>query len=204
MRAGVGESARAILWACLAIALLVPWPKARASLNFPGRGPQAVWRTIRHQAHVIVQGNGRRDLYVFVDPNCPFCHTLFAQLQPLIGPRHLRIHWIVTGFLHPSSAGKAVAILGASRPLLALKRNEASFRRGRGHGGGIAPVPVRGRWARALATNNRLLELTGPELVPTLVYRNRAGAIVIHEGVPMKPHGLLWTIHAIGQARPSS
>ncbi len=203
LRAGVVEGARALLWACLAIALLVPWPKAQASLSFPGQGPHAVWRAVRHQAHGIVQGNGPRDLYIFVDPNCPFCHTLFEQLQPLIGPRHLRVHWIVTGFLHASSPGKAVAILGASRPLQALRRNEADFRRGRLHGGGIAPVPVRGRWARAVAINNRVLELTGPELVPTLVYRNRAGAIIVHEGVPMKPHGLLWTIRAISmKARP--
>lgn len=62
-------------------------------------------------------------------------------------------------------------------------------------------MPVRGRAARALIANNRLLGLTGPELVPTLVYRNQAGAVIIHQGVPMKPHGLLWTIHAIPWAR---
>ncbi len=196
LRAGLVEGVRALVGACGAIALFLSGPAAQASLHFRGRSPEAVWRTIHHRAHAIVQGGGSRRLYVFVDPNCPFCHTLFEQLQPLIGPRHLRVYWIVTGFLRASSAGKAAAILGAHRPLAALKRNETGFRPGR-HGGGIAPVPVRGGAARALAVNNRLLTLTGPELVPTLVYRNRAGAIVIHQGVPMKPHGLLWTIRAI-------
>ncbi len=200
LRAGLAKSARALAWAWVAIALLGWLPKAQASMNFPGKSPEDVWRAIRHQAHAIVEGRGGRDLYVFVDPNCPFCHTLFEQLQPLIGPRHLTIHWIVTGFLRASSAGKAAAILGARRPLSVLRRNEAAFRRGR-RGGGIAPVPVRGRAARALIANNRLLGLTGPELVPTLVYRNQAGAVIIHQGVPMKPHGLLWTIHAIPWAR---
>jgi thiol:disulfide interchange protein DsbG len=163
---------------------------------FGPASPQAVLRAVQHDRHAILEGHGVHQLYVFVDPNCPFCHRLFERLQPLIGPHHLTVHWIVAGFLRATSAGKAVAILGARRPLAALMHNERDFEPGKDDGG-IRPAAVRGPAAHALAVNNRLLAMTGPELVPTLLYRNVAGRVVMHQGVPLAPHGLLWTIHAI-------
>ena len=182
----------------LLAALMAPLmvASARAAMAFGPASPQAILRAVRHDTHAIPEGHGVHQLYVFVDPNCPFCHQLFERLQPLIGPHHLTVHWIVAGFLRATSAGKAVAILGARRPLAALMRNERHFEPGKDDGG-IQPVAVRGPAARALAVNNRLLAMTGPELVPTLIYRNVAGQVVMHQGVPLAPHGLLWTIHAI-------
>ncbi|WP_298140098.1 thioredoxin fold domain-containing protein [Acidiferrobacter sp.] len=172
-------------------------PVARAS-SFGPWSPAHILHNAQRDPYTIREGNGSRQLYVFVDPNCPFCHRLFERLQPLIGPHHVTVHWIVTGFLRATSAGKAAAILGARRPLAALMQSERGFRPGRGGGGGgIGPVAVRGRAARAVAVNTHLLAMTGFELVPTLVYRNTAGRAVMHQGVPLKPHGLLWTLRAI-------
>ena len=152
---------RAMALAGLAVLLMLP--TARADSSFGASSPLTILRAVKRDRYAISEGRGGRQLYVFVDPNCPFCHRLFQRLQPLIGPHHLTVHWIVAGFLRATSAGKAVAILGA----------------------------------RGLAANNRLLAMTGPELVPTLLYRNTAGRVVMHQGVPLKPHGLFWTIHAI-------
>ncbi|WP_297362649.1 thioredoxin fold domain-containing protein [Acidiferrobacter sp.] len=178
------------------LAVLLMFPTARAASSFGTSSPLAILRAVKRDRYAITEGHGGRQLYVFVDPNCPFCHRLFQRLQPLIGPHHLTVHWIVAGFLRATSAGKAVAILGARRPLAALMQNERDFRRGK-EDGGIRPAVVQGPGARGLALNNRLLAMTGPELVPTLVYRNTAGRVVMHQGVPLKPHGLFWTIRAI-------
>ncbi len=152
-----------------------------------GSPPAAVLAAVRH-GYGISEGPGPRNLYVFVDPNCPYCHRLFEQLQGRLAPAGVRVHWLVVGFLHASSPGKAAAILGARRPLAALLRSERGFRPR--IGGGLAPVPVRGRIAHELAVNDRLLAMTGDELVPTLVYRNTAGRAIIHQGIPIGPHGV--------------
>lgn len=193
---GWGRSWRGSVARLAALVASLMFCSAHAAEAFGPASPQAVLRAVQHDRYAIPEGHGVHQLYVFVDPNCPFCHRLFERLQPLIGPHHLTVHWIVAGFLRATSAGKAVAILGAHRPLAALMRNERDFAPGKDDGG-IRPVPVRGPAAHALAVNNRLLAMTGPELVPTLLYRNVAGRIVMHQGVPLAPHGLLWTIHAI-------
>lgn len=188
--------ARGLMFLVAGMVFFGAWPAARASLTWgAARGP-VILRAAQSDPYAIREGHGRRQLYVIVDPNCPFCHSLFERLQPLIRVHHMTVHWIVAGFLRATSAGKAVAILGAHRPLAALMRNERSFRPGKDDGG-IRPVAVRGRGARALVVNNHVLAMTGPELVPTLIYRNVAGKIIMHQGVPIKPHGLLWTIRAM-------
>lgn len=208
--AALAGYAHALILIVAGMAFFGVLPAARASLTFGGARAPVILRAAQSDPYGIREGHGRRQLYVIVDPNCPFCHRLFERLQPLIGAHHMTVHWIVAGFLRATSAGKAAAILGAHRPLAALRRNERSFRPGKDDGG-IQPVAVRGRGARALAANNHVLALTGPELVPTLIYRNVAGKVIMHQGVPIKPHGLLWTIRAMrrshgyggGHLRPS-
>ncbi len=195
-RLDLTRARRGVIGVLASIVLALSVPAAQASLAFGASSPQAIWQAARHQAHAVDEGHGRHALFVFVDPNCPFCHTLFEQLQPLIGPHDLTVHWVVVGILRATSAGKAAAILGARDPLAALMRSEKGFRRG-GGGGAIRPVPVRGSAAAALAANDHVLAMTGPELVPTLVYRNAAGQVIVHQGVPLEPHGLLWTVDAI-------
>lgn len=42
----------------------------------------------------ITQGNGKRQLYVFFDPNCPVCHQFYGDMQSKIAQYDLTINWI--------------------------------------------------------------------------------------------------------------
>jgi hypothetical protein len=74
----------------------------------------------------IAEGNGPRLVYIFFDPNCPFCHKLYQEARPWVGRDGLQLRWIPVGILMPSSAGKAAAILEAkihSRRSVKMKKN---------------------------------------------------------------------------------
>lgn len=55
-----------------------------------------------------VTGSGDRHLYVFIEPFCPYCHNLYAELADA---EDLRIHWIPVGFMRENSSRVAAAIL---------------------------------------------------------------------------------------------
>ena len=131
--------------------------------------------------HYIQEGSKGAVIYDFIDPNCPYCHQIYTWLRNPIDNGGLRVRFIIVGFLTPSSAGKAAAILSAADPVQALQKNEVQFSVQRsGPQGGIAPAsPQRvERMRGVLHFNKSLLEgkefqLEGAPVisVPLLVYR---------------------------------
>ncbi|HQU17413.1 MAG: thioredoxin fold domain-containing protein [Gammaproteobacteria bacterium] len=134
-------------------------------------------------AHWIAEGSGKRILYVFVDPNCPYCRNLFDALQPEIKPRDLQVRFIVVGYLTSTSQGKAGAILAAKDPLAALRYNERNFGR-TAPGGGIDETLPSDKTIAALDKNYRLLMSTGSSGVPAMVVLDRRQGPRLVEGAP--------------------
>jgi hypothetical protein len=60
----------------------------------------------------ITQGDGNKDLYVFFDPNCPVCHSLYAELAVDVAAGNLTVHWIpAVVFANQPSSVTASALL---------------------------------------------------------------------------------------------
>ena len=168
-----------------ALAALVAAPAAAASAeNSADDGadwaldPQAARaRELLHGAATatwIREGHGSRVVYVFIDPNCPFSHRLYLATRGLAGRDDLELRWVIVGVLHPSSEGKAAAILSAPDRLAALNHNEMDWDFGDIPGGGIRPLQhpdaeVRGM----LAANLALLHRAGLDTFPVMLYRGR-------------------------------
>src|SRR5580698_3040556 len=78
------------------------------------------------QTSVIVEGatgdKVKSTIYVFMDPNCIFCHYAWEAFQPYeaVG---LQVRWIPLGFLKADSQGKAAALFDAA-DAVARERNE--------------------------------------------------------------------------------
>jgi len=89
-------------------------------------GDQDYWQALTH-THYIQEGSKGPIIYDFYDPNCPYCHEIYTWLQNPIHNKQIQVRFITVGFLTPSSAGKAAAILSAKDPLAALKLNENKF-----------------------------------------------------------------------------
>lgn len=124
----------------------------------------------------IREGSGSRVVYLFIDPNCPFSHRLYLATRGLAGRDDLELRWVILGVLHPSSLGKAAAILSAPDRLAALHHNETDWDFGEIPGGGIRPLLHPDAEVRAkLAANAALLQRAGLDTFPVMLYRSRDG-----------------------------
>ncbi len=139
------------------------------------------------KATFIAEGTGKPALYIFFDPNCPFCHALYKKLRAFVGKTDVQFRWIPLGMLTPSSLPKAAAILQASDPLQAFYKNEDDydFAANGQPGGGIEPAQTLAPKVRAELDANLALynsqKLFG---VPVVVWRKADGRADMLIGVP--------------------
>ncbi|WP_414040280.1 thiol:disulfide interchange protein [Acidithiobacillus sp. M4-SHS-6] len=157
----------------------------QSAASFALAGPAAsdgdidYWQALAHTRY-IQEGSKGPIIYDFYDPNCPYCHEIYIWLQNPIDSRKIRVRFITVGFLTPSSAGKAAAILAAPSPLAAMKLNENKFSTQNGPEGGIKPASaaLQKKMRSALDFNASLLINKEAEVlgipgasVPFLVFR---------------------------------
>lgn len=74
----------------------------------------------------IVDGNpkAKKIVYVFTDPNCPYCSRLWGDLRPWVDAGKVQIRNIIVGILTPTSYAKAAALLASKDPVAALHSHE--------------------------------------------------------------------------------
>lgn len=138
-----------------------------------------------NQATWIRDGKSAHVMYVFFDPNCPYCHKVYEMLRPHVQRGEVELRWVVVGKLMATSIGKAAAMLEAKDPTEALHRNERGFSRETGGFGGIEEEPApREDTLRRLNANLALLNRTGFDAVPALLFRTKDGKTDIIRGAP--------------------
>ncbi len=134
------------------------------------------------QATWVAEGKGPHVVYVFFDPNCPYCHKLFEDARPWVKQGKLQLRWIPVGILVATSHGKAAAILGAKDPLKAFYQNEEHYSRGGGIEEDIATPEIE----KKLHANEQLLARTQLGAVPLMLYHTDTGAAMLVQGSPPK------------------
>ncbi|MBU2750107.1 thioredoxin fold domain-containing protein [Acidithiobacillus thiooxidans] len=148
---------------------------------------QTIVQKLRH-ADTFLVGRRGPELTAFMDPNCIWCHRFYEKAMPLVraGKLHLRV--ALVGFLKPTSAAKAAAILAAKNPAQALAIDESHFNVTTEEGGirpdYQAPLSIR----RAVSDNTQLLAQTGEEATPTLLYYTKTKQWHLQHGLGL--HGL--------------
>ena len=155
---------------------------------------QTIVQKLRH-ADTFLVGNRGPELTAFMDPNCIWCHRFYEKAMPLVraGKLHLRV--ALVGYLKPTSAAKAAAILAAKNPAQALAFDESHFNVITEEGGirpdYQAPLAIR----RAVSDNTQLLAETGEEATPTLLYYTKAKRWHLQHGLGLLGlHNILATI----------
>lgn len=128
------------------------------------------------QATWIRDGQSAHVLYVFFDPNCPYCRRVYENLRTQVEFGEVELRWIPVGILMATSLGKAAAMLEAKDPAEALHRNEERFSTETGSFGGIEEEPLpRDDTLKRLERNLALLRRSGRDAVPSLLYRDKRG-----------------------------
>ena len=67
-----------------------------------------------------------RIIYMFSDPNCPYCNMFWKQARPWVESGKVQLRHIMVGMLRADSAGKSAALLSAKDPQAALNEHEAA------------------------------------------------------------------------------
>ena len=133
----------------------------------------------------VVEGtakNPKSVLYVFFDPNCPYCHYTWKALQAYekVG---LQVHWIPVAVLGPTSLPKALAIMAAADKTAAFRQMEVSGGMGKpapaGFGAGTHP-----ELTEAIRKNGELMDKFGIGGTPGIVWREKGGKVKAISGMP--------------------
>ncbi|MBN6742783.1 thioredoxin fold domain-containing protein [Acidithiobacillus sp. MC6.1] len=159
------------------------------------------WKLLGEKLTYIQEGRKGPVIYDFFDPNCPYCHTLYDEEQPLIRSGQLTVRYVPVAYLLPSSASEAAAILQSPDQLLALQHFESvvgkSFGKPLGPNGvpGLLQATVTPKTTEALKTNIGLLQSAGAMGLPAILYDQKNGKVglvlgmISREGLEtMLPH----------------
>jgi thiol:disulfide interchange protein DsbG len=154
------------------------------------------WKALE-ASHWIEDGRASapRTIYMFTDPNCPYCNKLWTDARPWVEAGKVRIRHLVVGILTPTSNGKAATLLDAASPAKALAEYEKSQSFSTAQM--IASGKVRALDAEVLkplavippliqseldANRNLMLSL-GLEATPAVVWRDERGQFQILQGL---------------------
>lgn len=158
---------------------------------------EAVWGRLG-KSHWIADGrdDAPRTVYVFTDPNCPYCNKLWADARPWVDGGKVQLRHVMVGILTPTSAGKAAALLGDQNPAAALDAHE------RAHVASNAKMLASGRpkplgddslkplavvpaaLAAQLDANAALMASYGLRATPALVWKETRGGVQMRQGAP--------------------
>src|SRR5690606_4457408 len=82
---------------------------------------EQAWQALEESDWVL---DGRADaprvVYVFSDPNCPYCNRFWETARPWVDAGKVQLRHILVGVIREDSPGKAAAILSAKDPSAAL------------------------------------------------------------------------------------
>lgn len=172
---------------------------AEAALEQAVRGAMTTgaWSKLE-SSHWIEDGKkgAPRTVYVFTDPNCPYCNKFWADARPWVDSGKVVLRHVMVGILTPTSAGKAAALLADKDPAAALAAYE------RGHmeqnaksiasrqvrplgDAGLKPLAsIPADIQAKLAANERLMESLRLQATPAMVWRDATGAVQMRSGAP--------------------
>lgn len=121
-----------------------------------------------------------RVLYVFADPQCPYCHRLWQDLQAH-GGYGMEVRYLMVAVIDPEkSKSQAAAILQAPDPTRALTLHEARFAQG-----GINPAAnITDETRETLSLHRAFMDWLGVYATPAVVFDAADGRVSILHGIP--------------------
>lgn len=126
-----------------------------------------------------------RIVYMFSDPNCPFCNMFWKQARPWVEAGDVQVRHVMVGMLREDSAGKSAALLAADDPEQALKEHEAAGKTSKLKAMKTIPTELDAQ----LQANLTLMGELGASATPAIYYMDGRGRLQQHQGAP-RPQAL--------------
>jgi thiol:disulfide interchange protein DsbG len=138
-----------------------------------------IWEKLEKESHWVAEGQAKAAsiVYVFTDPNCPYCKRFWNDAQPWVKSGKVQLRHIPVGVLGESSRKKAAYILSAKDPVKALVDNES----------GKTPAKendIKDQQSTQLDSNLQLMTQVGASGTPAILYLDSTGMLQMHPGAP--------------------
>ncbi|EJL00365.1 thiol:disulfide interchange protein DsbG [Pseudomonas chlororaphis] len=142
---------------------------------------KAVWAKME-KSHWIADGkaDAPRVIYLFSDPNCPYCNMFWEQARPWVNAGKVQLRHIMVGIIREDSPGKSAALLAAKDPQKALQDHEKA-----GKGSSLKPlakIPVEVQ--AKLDANMALMDELELSATPAIFYMDDKGELQQQQGAP--------------------
>ncbi|AZD09601.1 Thiol:disulfide interchange protein DsbG precursor [Pseudomonas chlororaphis] len=142
---------------------------------------KAVWAKME-KSHWIADGkaDAPRVIYLFSDPNCPYCNLFWEQARPWVNAGKVQLRHIMVGIIREDSPGKSAALLAAKDPQKALQDHEKA-----GKGSSLKPLAkIPAEVQAKLDANMALMDELELSATPAIFYLDAKGELQQQQGAP--------------------
>ncbi|MEK1911844.1 thiol:disulfide interchange protein DsbG [Pseudomonas sp. NFPP07] len=142
---------------------------------------KAVWAKME-KSHWIADGkaDAPRVVYLFSDPNCPYCNMFWEQARPWVNAGKVQLRHIMVGIIREDSPGKSAALLAAKDPQKALQDHEKA-----GKGSSLKPLAkIPAEVQAKLDANMALMDELELSATPAIFYMDDKGELQQQQGAP--------------------
>lgn len=121
-----------------------------------------------------------RIVYMFSDPNCPYCNMFWKQARPWVEAGDVQVRHVMVGMLRQDSAAKAAALLNAKDQQAALHEHESAGKTSKLQGLKEIPETIQ----LQLDSNLGLMAEMGASATPAIFYPDENGQLRQQQGAP--------------------
>ena len=126
------------------------------------------------------KANAARTVYLFSDPNCPYCNMFWEQARPWVDSGKVQLRHIMVGIIREDSPAKSAALLSAKNPEQALNNHEKAGKASSLKALDKIPAEIQAK----LASNMALMEELGLSATPAIFYLDKDGELQQQQGAP--------------------
>lgn len=142
---------------------------------------KAIWAKMEKTAWIADgKPDAPRTVYLFSDPNCPYCNMFWQQARPWVEAGKVQLRHIMVGIIREDSPGKSAALLAAKDPAKALQQHEKAGKASSLKALDKIPENVQ----KQLDSNLALMEELGLAATPAIFYLDEQGRLQSQQGAP--------------------
>ncbi len=170
---------RLLVWLACAAALCGGVCAAGNWIPAPAGAAELLQRLAQARWIASAAKSGERIVYVFTDPNCPYCNDLWSAMQKR-SPPGVQVRYLLVAVIDADSHARDAAILEAPNPAAALDQHERSF----AHGGSAPKATSRPATNETISANEALMSALHIYATPGLVYLDEHQELKVFVGMP--------------------
>lgn len=140
-----------------------------------------VWKSLEKSTYIQ---DGKKDapriIYVFSDPNCPYCHQFWQKARPWVESGKVQLRHIQVAVIRKESRGQVATLLTSKNPeqifsQLNLKSGDQSLKP-------MQNIPT--EIAAKIDANQELMDKYGFFATPAVIWKSQQGEFKSTQGMP--------------------